>query len=84
MTSMVNELVGGRLPRTPAGALALPVDVIVTLFLVAFLVARLIGRARSAPGTRWSVQPIDVAAIPLVFAFGAIALGRILEIMPLG
>ena len=84
MTSMVTELVEGRLPGTPAGALALPVDAIVTAFLIAFLVGRLLVRARARPGSRWSVHPVDVAAVPLIIAFGVIAFGRILEIMPLG
>ena len=84
MTSMVTELVGGRLPGTPAGALALPVDVIVTGFLVLFLVARLLVRAAARPGARWSVHPVDVAAVPLILAFGVIAFARSLEIMPLG
>lgn len=84
MTSMIAELVDGRLPGTPAGALALPVDAIVTAFLVAFLVGRLLVRARARPGARWSVHPLDIATVPLIIAFGAIAFGRILEIMPLG
>jgi hypothetical protein len=84
MTSMINQLINERLPTTPAGALALPVDLIVTGFLLALLVARLLVRARHGSGSRWSSHPLDVAAVPLVLAFGAIALGRILEIVPLG
>lgn len=84
MTSMFTDLVEGRLPGTPSGALALPVDAIVTAFLVAFLVGRLLVQARGTRGTRWRVHPVDVAVVPLIFAFGAIAVGRILEIMPLG
>lgn len=81
---MVNQLTESRLPGTPSGALGLPVDLIVTGALVAFLIARLLVRARSQSASRWTVHPVDVAALPLLLAFGAVAIGRMLEIMPLG
>jgi hypothetical protein len=81
---MVTDLITSTLPGTPALALALPLDGLVTVFLIAVLVIRLlISAARGATG-RPELHVIDVAAIPLFLAFAIIVYGRVTEILPLG
>ena len=81
---MITDRITSRLPGTPGLALALPVDGLVTAFLIGLLIVRLLVSAARGPAGRPALQVIDLAAIPLFLAFAAIIHARVTEILPLG
>ena len=84
MTTMVTELINSSLPGTPRLAIDLPVDGLVTAFLIGLLIVRLLVSAAQGSAGRPVLQVIDLAAIPLLLAFTVIVYARVTEILPLG
>lgn len=84
MTITVTRLVTESLPQTPAQALALAVDGIVTLLLVGLIVARLLVQVGALEGRPRVLRLLDVATLPLLFVFGVFLYIRLQEILPLG
>lgn len=84
MTPAINDLLLSRLAPTPALALASPVTAIAIGFLVALLVVRLLATVSAGRRGRWTVEVIDIAALPLLLGFAVVMLSRLAEILPLG
>jgi hypothetical protein len=84
VTATVTRLVAEALPGTPAQALSLAVDGLVTILLIGLILARLLLQAGGGEDRARAVRVLDVATVPLLVVFAIFLYIRFEEILPLG
>ncbi len=82
MTSTVTEVTTTFIVSTPYDTLSTTVGIITVVLLLVLLMVKELIRAYGGPLSQARMQALNIAIIPLLFAFAVITAMRFVEILP--